>query len=94
MTDTLKCKLEQAAIRYDRRQSTRRGYNRYALGLYLARIEDICVKVEGGADPATAIRQGFLDRLRDVMLKAADLTPEPDPTDIAYEDSCAEICGR
>lgn len=70
--------LEQALIRYDRLQSEKRNYNRYALGIYLQRAEEIQEAVSKGADMREEIVAGFSDRLRDFVLKALDLAPLKD----------------
>tara|TARA_R110000868_G_scaffold292846_1_gene553371 strand:- start:457 stop:723 length:267 start_codon:yes stop_codon:yes gene_type:complete len=67
--------LEQALIRYDRLQSTKRHYNMHALGIYLTRAADIMSDVERGADLREAVIAGFTDRLRDYVLKQMGLAP-------------------
>ena len=69
-TEQIRARLVHGATEYDRKQSAKRGWNPYALGIYLQRIDDIMVDIERGADPRSAIVAGFTDRLLDVMLKA------------------------
>jgi len=69
----LKDTLIHAVTAYDRKQSTRRGYNPYALGQYFQRIDEVCLDIEAGAEPRAALMAGFNDRLLDVLLKAAGL---------------------
>ena len=67
--------LEQALIRYDRLQSSKRHYNQYALDLYLQRADEVMAAVENGADMREAICAAFSDRLRDYVLKQMGLAP-------------------
>lgn len=61
--------LDQALIRYDRLQSTRRHYNPHALGIYLRRADDVAVAVAAGGDLRAEVVAAFTDRLRDFVLK-------------------------
>lgn len=70
--------LEQALIRYDRLQSSKRYYNPHALSIYLQRAEEIMSAVARGADLRTEICAGLSDRLRDYVLKQMDLAPMGD----------------
>lgn len=58
---------------YDRKQSTKKGYNHYALGIYFQRIEEICADVAAGADVRKAVTAGFTGRLVDTCLRALNL---------------------
>jgi hypothetical protein len=69
-TSEIKARLVHAVTAYDRKQSTKRGYNHYALGQYLERIEMIMDDIANGSDPRKAIVAGFSDRLLDHCLKA------------------------
>lgn len=66
-------KMVAALTAYDRRQSSRKGYNPYALAGYLGRIEEIAADIEAGADPRKAICAGFCDRVCAAALKACGL---------------------
>lgn len=70
---TLKEKLIHAVTEYDRKQSGKLGYNRNALGIYFARVDNICDDVAAGADLRSAICAGFLGRTADTCLKAVGL---------------------
>jgi hypothetical protein len=70
---TTRQKLVHAATRYDEKQMKRRGYNPYALGQYLMRIDDICADIEAGASESDAICAGFTGTLRNTLLKACGL---------------------
>lgn len=72
---TTKDKLISAATQYDLKQSTKRGYNHYALGQYFERIDAVCLDIEAGAAPRAALLAAFNDRLLDVMLKAIGERP-------------------
>lgn len=65
MADTaaIKAKLESAVTAYDRKQVGKRGYNIYALGIYLQRVDSVVADIEAGAKLADALRSGFCDRL-------------------------------
>lgn len=67
--------LIQTLTNYDRKQSTKRGYNHYALGIYFQRVDEVCVDIEKGASPRQALLSGFSDRLLDVCLKAIGEKP-------------------
>ncbi len=54
-----KARLIHVLTDYDRKQSTKKHYNRYALGIYFQRADDICADIEKGADPRQAICAGF-----------------------------------
>ncbi len=68
--------LSAAVTRYDRLEAAKaarakRGYhNRYALGQYLLRVDDIVADVAAGATPRAAIIAGMDGRLRAACLKA------------------------
>lgn len=68
-----KDKLVHALTEYDRKQSTKRGYNRHALGIYFQRIDEVCADIENGAEPRAAIMAGFSGRVADACLRALGL---------------------
>lgn len=72
---TIKSQLIHAVTEYDRRASKRRGYNPYALGQYLARIDDVCADIARGASARKALCAGLSDRLLDHCLKAIGERP-------------------
>lgn len=65
-----KSALEHAVTAWDRKQSARKGYNHYALGIYLRRVDEVMEDVEAGMPMEQALRRGFNDRLLDHLLKA------------------------
>lgn len=67
---TIKYALIHAATMYDVKQSTKRGYNRYAIGQYLNRIDEVLADIDAGATPRQALIAGFSDRLLDHLLRA------------------------
>jgi hypothetical protein len=69
-------KLLHAVTEYDRRQSTRKGYNRWALPQYLGAInESIMPDIENGASLRQALVSHLNGRLLDVCLKAVGEPP-------------------
>ncbi len=62
--------LIHALTRYDAKQSGKRGYNPNALGIYFARVDDICADITNGASVRAAIVAGMVGRLQDVALRA------------------------
>ena len=67
---TLHSALVHAVTEYDRRESTKRGYNYYALGQYLIRLEEIEADIADGMPTRTALLRAFNGRLLDHLLKA------------------------
>jgi hypothetical protein len=67
---TIRSALVHAATEHDRTQSTRRGYNHYALAQYLRRIDEVCEDIDAGMTPRQALLDGFCDRLLDKLLVA------------------------
>jgi len=55
----IKQTLIHAVTAYDRKQANKRGYNVYALGQYLARVDDVLADIEAGANTFDAINAGF-----------------------------------
>jgi hypothetical protein len=69
--EALRRKLERAALAYDNRRINRPGYNRYALGQYLTRIDEACAIIAKGTPVSTALAHCFNDRLLTALQKAA-----------------------
>lgn len=69
-------KMIHAVTEYDRKESTKRGYNPYALPQYMQRVQEISADIGKGADPREAITTGFTGRLVNHVLKAAGLAAE------------------
>lgn len=72
-------KIQRAKIRaallhtlteYDRQQSTKEGYNLYALGIYCKSLEAVMKDIASGAEPRKAIVAAFTGRLQDRLLKS------------------------
>jgi hypothetical protein len=84
MSDDLARTLGAAVTTYDRKEEDRarrskRGYhNRYALGQYLLRVDEVVADVAAGSTPRAAIVAGFTGRLADTLLRAIG---EPATTD-------------
>lgn len=62
-------RLAHAVTAYDRQQSTRRGYNAHALGIYLARADDVAARIAAGVAPRQAICDDFCGPLQTFLLK-------------------------
>lgn len=75
MSTTIRAKLVHAVTEFDRKASTRRGFNPYALGIYLGRVDDVIADINKGATPRKALCAGFSDRLLDHCLKAIGEKP-------------------
>lgn len=61
--------MVHAVTAYDRRESTKASYNRYALGIYLGRVDDVQRDIDAGASVRAAIVAGFTGILRDAVLR-------------------------
>lgn len=71
--------LTAAIMAYDRGESKKPYYNRYAMPQLLKRVTDVVADIERGADVRMAILAGFNGRVLDKALKAVGLpraTPE------------------
>ena len=68
----LKSALESAVTRHDVAQEAKKGHNIYALGQYLARVDDICGAVDSGTSSlARALYDNFNDLLLTYLEKAS-----------------------
>ena len=92
----IRAKLLSALTQYDAKQSTKRGHNPYALGIYFARLDDIMADIEKGATPRAAICAGITGRLADVCLRAVGLpiTKEEDAPRGAWHYVPASEAGK
>jgi len=63
-------KLFNTMTEYDKKQSTKKGYNPYALGHYAAALARTAEMVENGAELRESIIRCFLGRLQTALLKA------------------------
>lgn len=71
--DQIRAKLVSALTQYDVKESTKRGYNHNALGMYFERIDEICADIAAGAPVRKAICAGFMGRTADACLRALGL---------------------
>lgn len=69
-TDIIRHKLVTALTEYDRKQSTRHGYNHHALALYFEALDEAMSQYDNGATIEHALRCWFNDRVLDACLKA------------------------
>lgn len=67
------CTLRHAVTRYDRRQEGRKGYNPYALGLYMGAVGRVEQDLLAGASLRGALVHNFNGRLLDFCLKSLKL---------------------
>lgn len=67
---TVHSALVHAATDYDRKESRKKGYNHYALAIYLGRIGDIEEEIAQGVALRAALLAGFTGRLLDCLLVA------------------------
>jgi hypothetical protein len=65
----LRQRLESIVTLYDMGQCNRRGYNPYALGIYLERANKVADEVEAGEPLEDSLHKGFNDRLLDYIMK-------------------------
>ena len=61
--------LDHYLTQWDIKQSTKRGYNPFALGIYLERAEDLATDVAQGATISAAIDVHFCDRIAAMLHK-------------------------
>lgn len=64
---TLEVRLSALVTHYDRVREKRRDYNRYALGQYLLRVDEVVSNVDKGARTGDALAAAFNDRLLDYL---------------------------
>ena len=65
----LNAQLDHCLTQWDIRQSTKRGYNPFALGIYLERAEKLAKDVDQGATISDAIDVHFCDRIAAMLHK-------------------------
>ena len=68
-TMNLHSQLDHYLTQWDIKQSTKRGYNPFALGIYLERAEDLAKDVAQGATISDAIDKHFNDRIAAMLHK-------------------------
>lgn len=73
-SEEIKNKLIAAATEYARKQAKKKGYNPYALGIYLNRIEEIISDIENGAGVQDALGAGFSGTLLNHLAKAVQVS--------------------
>lgn len=61
--EEIRVKLLNAVTEYDRKQSTKKCYNRYALAQYIAQIDNVIRLHQEGSALKWSIRKCYLDRL-------------------------------
>jgi hypothetical protein len=71
----LRSAFVHAVTEYDRLESTRQHYNRFALAQYLEAIESAMSHIEKGADVRAVLVGHFTGRLLAKLLKVAQCSP-------------------
>lgn len=71
--ERLAADLAAAVTAYDRKQSTKRCFNAYALAQYLRGTDRVVEAVTAGLTVRDAVASVFTDRLRDNILKAMNI---------------------
>ena len=69
----IRFQLIHAVTDYDKRQSRRSGYNRYALPQYCAAVNNIMADLDSGADLRAAVCAALLGRLLSRALRELGL---------------------
>lgn len=84
MDEKIRFKIVHALTEHDRKQSTKKGYNPYALGIYLDAVHHIDDCVKRGISLEDAICDAFCGRLLTLVLKAAGIKRDPNKGDTHY----------
>ncbi len=63
MDGATRVRLVNILTDYDRRQSSKRGYNRYALGHYLRGVSEVAEAMQAGKPLAEALKAAFCGSL-------------------------------
>lgn len=69
MNTDLKVRLIDAVTEWDRKESTKRGYNFYAFPQYLNAVESVTERVWEGLSVSDALEAHFNDRLLSFLKK-------------------------
>lgn len=75
MDELNRLKILHALTTYDRKQSTRKGHNPYALAHYAGALARVSEGVDKGQDLREAILNWFVGPLADLVLKSVGLAP-------------------
>lgn len=73
MNKTLRARIFMALTEYDRKQSTKKHHNPYALAHYCGALERLEERVNNGVELRKAICQTFHGAVGNVVMKAAGL---------------------
>lgn len=69
LTDLQHARIVNGFTSFDRRASTRKGYNPYALAMYCAAIDNVKEYMAAGYTLRQAVIKSYLGRLCDAILK-------------------------
>jgi hypothetical protein len=78
MTADMRARLVLILTEYDRRQETKRGYNRWALGQYFRAIDEVDAAIVKGYPISRALKCGFCGPLLRYVAKKLGM-------DVKYE---------
>ena len=76
MDPATRVKMVSVLTEYDRKQSTKKSYNRYALGHYMKAVGTVAEAIDGGAPLHEALKQGFCGSLLRHVAKRLGVTHE------------------
>ena len=76
MDPATRLKMVSVLTEYDRRQSKKKSYNRYALGHYMKAVGTVAEAIDGGAPIHEALKQGFCGSLLRHVAKRLGVTHE------------------
>lgn len=65
--------LTHTVTAFDRKEEGKRGYNHYALAIYLSRCSDVIAEMESGKSLHRALYDNFNDRLLTALEKTCKL---------------------
>jgi len=66
-------KLQTTLIEYDKKESRKKSYNRFAMGIYLQALHQVDEMLFNGTGLRVALLECFNGRLLDKLLKSVDL---------------------
>ncbi len=76
--DALHSRMAHIVTTYDIKESTKRGYNRYAIAMYLGAVQEVCAELEANPNLETrkVIISHFNGRLCDAILRGLAFNPQ------------------
>ncbi len=76
--EQLHSRMAHIVTAYDIKESTKRGYNRYAIGMYLGAVQAVCLELKENPELETrkVIIAHFNGRLCDTILSGLAFNPQ------------------